>query len=64
MNKETDLTQGAVSSHFLRMSLPASIGFIFNTLYNITDTYFGGQISTEALAGLSLSFPAFLLYLL
>ena len=63
MKKDTDLTQGKISAHFLRMSLPASIGFIFNTLYNITDTYFGGQISTEALAGLSLSFPAFFIIL-
>ena len=63
MQKETDLTKGKISGHFIRMSLPASIGFIFNTLYNITDTYFGGQISTEALAGLSLSFPAFFIIL-
>lgn len=63
IKKESDLTEGKISSHFLRMSLPASIGFIFNTLYNITDTYFGGQISTEALAGLSLSFPAFFIIL-
>ena len=63
MKKDADLTSGKISSHFIRMSLPASIGFIFNTLYNITDTYFGGQISTEALAGLSLSFPAFFIIL-
>ena len=63
MEKEADLTRGKVSGHFVRMSIPASIGFIFNTFYNITDTYFGGQISTEALAGLSLSFPAFFIIL-
>ena len=63
MGKEADLTEGKISGHFIRMSIPASIGFIFNTFYNITDTYFGGQISTEALAGLSLSFPAFFIIL-
>ncbi len=28
-------------------------------MFNVVDTYFGGQISTEALAALSLSFPVF-----
>jgi Na+-driven multidrug efflux pump len=27
------------------MALPASIGFFFNTMYNVVDTYFGGQIA-------------------
>ncbi len=44
-----------------RIAIPASIGFFFNTMYNFADTYFGGQISTDALAALSLSFPFFLL---
>ena len=42
-----------------QIAIPSSIGFLFNTLYNIVDTYFGGKISTEALAALSLSFPLF-----
>ena len=37
------------------------IGFFFNTMFNVVDTYFGGQISTQALAALSLSFPVFFL---
>ncbi|GAB6090630.1 MATE family efflux transporter [Spirochaeta dissipatitropha] len=41
------------------MALPASIGFFFNTMYNVVDTYWAGTLSTEALAGLSLSFPMF-----
>ena len=61
--EEGNLTTGKIHEHFIRMSVPASIGFVFNTLYNITDTYFGGQISTEALAGLSLSFPMFFIIL-
>ncbi len=41
------------------MALPASVGYFFNTMYNVVDTYWGGQLSTDALAGLSLSFPVF-----
>jgi Na+-driven multidrug efflux pump len=42
------------------LAVPASIGFFFNTMFNVVDTYFGGRISTQALAALSLSFPALL----
>jgi putative MATE family efflux protein len=41
------------------LAIPASVGFFFNTLYNVVDTYFAGLLSTEALAALSLSFPVF-----
>lgn len=58
-----DLTQGSISHHLLRIGLPASTGLLFNTLYNVTDTWYAGKISTNALAGLSLSFPAFLMIL-
>lgn len=41
------------------ITVPASVGFLFNTLYNAVDTFFSGLISTQALASLSLSFPVF-----
>jgi putative MATE family efflux protein len=41
------------------ITVPASVGFFFNTMYNAVDTFFGGLISTQALASLSLSFPVF-----
>jgi putative MATE family efflux protein len=36
-----------------------SIGFFFNTMYNVVDSFFAGQISTSALAAMALSFPVF-----
>ena len=57
------LTEGKIPRLLLKISIPASTGLLFNTLYNITDTYFGGRISTEALAGLSISFPVFFIIL-
>ncbi len=54
-----DILGGPVLPSLVRMALPASIGFFFNTMYNVVDTYWAGTLSTEALAGLSLSFPLY-----
>ncbi|MFW5694869.1 MAG: MATE family efflux transporter [Alkalispirochaeta sp.] len=54
-----ELLDGPVLPALVRMALPAAIGYFFNTIYNVVDTYWGGQLSTDALAGLSLSFPVF-----
>src|SRR5512138_980688 len=44
-----------------RLALPVGIGFFFNTMFNVVDTWYAGQISTEAVAAVSLSFPLFFL---
>ena len=31
-----------------KLAIPASVGTLFQTLYNIADTYFAGKISPEA----------------
>ena len=41
------------------MAIPASVGTLFQTLYNIVDTYFAGKISAEALSALAKSFPLY-----
>ena len=41
--------------------MPSSIGMFFQTMYNVVDSYYAGEISTQALAALGLSFPVFLL---
>jgi putative MATE family efflux protein len=56
---QLDLTRGNIRDHMRSLAIPATVGFLFHTLYNVTDTYFAGQISTQALAALSLSFPVF-----
>lgn len=56
---EMDLTQGDIKTQIKRLSIPASIGFFFHTMYNVTDTYFAGLISTQALSALTLSFSLF-----
>ncbi|MEX0317452.1 MAG: MATE family efflux transporter [Ruegeria sp.] len=54
-----DLTRGAIAGHFRTLAVPAAIGMLFNTLYNIVDMFFAGLLSTSAQAGLSLGFQAF-----
>ena len=58
-NISLDLTEGPIYKHLKRIAIPASIGFLFNTLFNVVDTIYVGQISTDALAGLTLSFPVY-----
>ena len=41
------------------LALPAMVGTLFQTLYNIVDTFFAGKISPEALSALSKSFPIY-----
>lgn len=57
--KKTDLTTGSLGQHIRRIALPVSIGFFFNTMYNVVDSFYAGQISTTALAAMALSFPVF-----
>jgi len=54
-----DLTTAPIPQLVRRLAIPASVGFFFNTMYNVVDTYFAGRWSTDALAALSLSFPVF-----
>ena len=54
-----DLVSEPIPRLIRKIAFPASVGFFFNTMYNVVDTYFAGLISTEGLAALSLSFPIF-----
>jgi len=57
------LTSGSIVSHLVRLSIPACMGMLFNTLYNLTDFWFAGMISSEALAGVSIAGSVFFLLL-
>ena len=61
--KDMDLTRDPIPGLILRIAVPASTGFFFNTMFNVVDTYYAGQLSTDALAALSLSFPLFMVIL-
>ena len=57
------LTSGSVLAHMIRLSIPASMGMVFNTLYNLTDIWFAGYLGDDALAGLSIAGSVFFLLL-
>lgn len=56
---EINLTNGDIKKHLRSIAIPSSIGYFFHTMFNVTDTYFAGNISTTALASLSLTFSIF-----
>ena len=55
----SDLTVAPIGVLIRRLAIPASIGIVFNTMFNVVDTFYAGLMSTDALAALSLSFPVF-----
>ncbi len=42
-----------------KIAVPAGTGMLFQTLFNVVDTFYAGLISTEALAALAVSFPVY-----
>ena len=56
---DNDLTRGGLAGHFRNLAIPGALGMLFNTLYNIVDMYFAGELGTSAQAGLALGFQAF-----
>ena len=63
MNNSLDLTQQPIPYLLRKLATPVGTGFFFSTMFNAVDTYYGGRISTKALAALSLSFPLFFVIL-
>ena len=59
MEDQNNLTNQPIHRLVLRIGIPASVGYFFNTMYNVVDTYFAGMISTQVLAALSLSQSVF-----
>ncbi|MDX1808774.1 MAG: MATE family efflux transporter [Sulfurospirillaceae bacterium] len=56
---DMDLTRGSIRKHVRNIAVPSAIGYIFQTMFNVTDTFFAGKLSTQALASLSLTFSIF-----
>ena len=54
-----DLLKDNIPQLVKKLAIPASIGTLFQTLYNIVDTFYAGKISPEALSALSKSFPIY-----
>jgi len=59
VNPDLNLLKDPIPSLLKKIALPASIGTLFQTLFNIVDTFFAGTISPEALSALAKSFPIY-----
>jgi len=55
--EEFDLTSGDVGKPLFFLSLPIVVTNLFQTAYNLADTFWLGQYSTNALAAISFGFP-------
>ena len=59
MYKKINLLRDPIWPLLRKVTIPASIGSLFQTFYNLVDTYFAGKISPEALSALAKSFPIY-----
>ncbi|MEZ3162537.1 MATE family efflux transporter [Halorubrum sp. RMP-47] len=55
--EELNLTEGGIVKPLLYLSLPIVVTNLMQTAYNLADTFWLGQYSTEALAAISFAFP-------
>ena len=55
--KPVPLTEGSIVRALVRLSIPVVLANILQSAYQITDTFWVGRLSTEAVAAVSLSFP-------
>ena len=59
MSKSIKLTKDPIWTLLRRVTIPASVGSLFQTFYNLVDTWFAGRISAEAIGALAKSFPIY-----
>ena len=54
---QSPLLTAPIPTMMRKLAIPVAIGAFFNTMFNVVDTIYGGAISDDTLAALSLSFP-------
>ena len=54
-----DMTTGPITGHFRQLAVPAAVGMIFSTLYNVIDVWFAGLLNTASQAGMAVAFQIF-----
>ena len=59
MSKTINLTRDPIWSLLRNVTIPASVGSLFQTFYNLVDTWFAGRISAEAIGAIAKSFPIY-----
>ena len=59
MSKSIKLTKDPIWTLLRRVTIPASVGSLFQKFYNLVDTWFAGRISAEAIGAIAKSFPIY-----
>jgi len=59
LSKSLNLIKDPIGPLLKKIAIPASVGTLFQTLFNVVDTFFAGKISPEALSALAKSFPIY-----
>ena len=59
MSKSIKLTKDPIWTLLRKVTIPASVGSLFQTFYNLVDTWFAGKISAEAIGAIAKSFPIY-----
>ncbi len=59
MPQTLKLTKDPIWFLLRKVTIPASVGSLFQTFYNLVDTWFAGRISAEAIAAIAKSFPIY-----
>ena len=55
--EELDLTEGGIAKPLFVLAIPIVVTNLFQTAYNLADTFWVGRYSTDALAAISFAFP-------
>ncbi|MFZ9995767.1 MAG: MATE family efflux transporter [Pelagibacteraceae bacterium] len=59
MSTSLRLTKDPIWYLLKKVTIPASVGSLFQTFYNLVDTWFAGKISPEAISAIAKSFPLY-----
>jgi putative MATE family efflux protein len=59
LSKNINLTKEPIWTLLRKVTIPASVGSLFQTFYNLVDTWFAGRISAEAIGAIAKSFPIY-----
>ena len=59
MSTSYKLTKDPIWFLLRKVTIPASVGSLFQTFYNLVDTWFAGKISAEAIGAIAKSFPIY-----
>ncbi len=59
MSTSYKLTKDPIWFLLRKVTIPASVGSLFQTFYNLVDTWFAGKISAEAISAIAKSFPIY-----